>query len=1360
MKRLIPLLLSLVCGFAQAAGTVPNIFATMPSGNVAASTLDVNFALISNANTFSTYLTDTGGANAYVVAMPSGQTATLAAGLAVQFKASADNTGASTLNVAGTGVKNIVNFDGTALSAGQIKTGGIVAVQYDGAAYQLGSGGAIASSASTATKLTTGRTIGMTGDLTWTSPAFDGTANVTAVGTLATVNTNVGSFGSSTAIPTITANGKGQITAISDNVVIAPAGTLTGDLVVGSFNSGTGASPTTYWRGDMTWATPGGAGAPGGATTNIQVNDAGAFYGDAGLVYAKASGSVAMGVANTGTTQLSVSNSNAGAGANVQLAMGTTAGAFILQIPSSAAATAAFMAGPSGAGLDIYTVGANALGLGVNSTPTAIVINAAGTLTTIGNTLAMGANNITSTGSLGATGARLTKGWFADLEVTNAIVGGITGNAVTATTATNIAGGAGGSIPYQSAAATTALLANGTAGYVLTSQGTTLAPVWSAAGTGTVTHTLGNLISGNFVLGNGVADAKDAGWAIVPVVNGGTGVTTSTGTGAVVLNTSPTFTTTAGIGSSGTRSNPGDGILFKSYGAGNSYWLLNAATNFNSAVYFGDPASDTVGGIEYLHNGDILKLRVNSATALSIGSTGAVTIPGTLALSPMTSGSVLFAGASGVLAQDNANFFWDVTNHRLGIGNAAPGNKLDVRGGAYGNNQNFGIDIGTPTGANGWLGGMRIKSDAGGIQRLSIDSPSNATFGTTEAISISGGNVGINTASPSAKLSINGGLHVGGTSDPGDNNALIDGTLTSTSYLYPSAGIFMPENQVISWASSGGTQRATITGANTSEIVFTVGSFYTEKLRIGGVIQTNAPIRLNGTTSGYSQFQAPATGANISYTLPGADGSAGYVLVTDGAGVMSWTAGGSGTVTHTLGALTTGNFVLGNGGADVKDAGWAIVPVVNGGTALSTIANAAVLVTNSANTLTALTAGASQSIRRNTGNTAWEAYTSPWTYTNVPATASRHEHNITANLDPATDAVHIGDQSFGPLVIPGTAQLTAISRWGIQAIVGTSTTGGLSNTYIGAIPADALMSTSAAYLLTDHDSTQGGQNIGSWGAYIEARGSAGLTSTVGVTWGIELTTQNLSGTASIPITSNYYTGGRNISGMLIEAAGSSIGATTYNSSAAVVIGANLTFDGATTAGSFVVGDSYQIVTAGTTDFTLLGAANSNVGTKFTATGVGTGTGTASRIVEFNKGILFLDYSLATNNGNMEAIAMSANHQLTWTALGATTPVGRLSSDGTHLTWASNGTTPKVKAPQFESTIATGAAPLVIASTTRVANLQSQYAWGLGSHAGASDTTDPANSNVFLYWNTGTNKIEFWVDITCIFAANSVGVSAC
>lgn len=55
-------------------------------------------------------------------------------------------------------------------------------------------------------------------------------------------------------------------------------------------------------------------------------------------------------------------------------------------------------------------------------------LTSVGTLTslTMGGTLAMSTNSITITGSIGATGARVTKGWFTDLEVTNPIVGATT----------------------------------------------------------------------------------------------------------------------------------------------------------------------------------------------------------------------------------------------------------------------------------------------------------------------------------------------------------------------------------------------------------------------------------------------------------------------------------------------------------------------------------------------------------------------------------------------------------------------------------------------------------------------------------------------------------------------------------------------------------------------------------------------------------------------------------------------------------------------------------------------------------------------------------------------------------------------
>jgi len=51
----------------------------------------------------------------------------------------------------------------------------------------------------------------------------------------------------------------------------------------------------------------------------------------------------------------------------------------------------------------------------------------------------------------------------------------------------------------------------------------------------------------------------------------------------------------------------------------------------------------------------------------------------------------------------------------------------------------------------------------------------------------------------------------------------------------------------------------------------------------------------------------------------------------------------------------------------------------------------------------------------------------------------------------------------------------------------------------------------------------------------------------------------------------------------------------------------------TVAGSFVVGNTYQIVSVGSTDFTLIGASANTVGVIFNATGVGAGTGTAKLV---------------------------------------------------------------------------------------------------------------------------------------------------
>jgi len=80
----------------------------------------------------------------------------------------------------------------------------------------------------------------------------------------------------------------------------------------------------------------------------------------------------------------------------------------------------------------------------------------------------------------------------------------------------------------------------------------------------------------------------------------------------------------------------------------------------------------------------------------------------------------------------------------------------------------------------------------------------------------------------------------------------------------------------------------------------------------------------------------------------------------------------------------------------------------------------------------------------------------------------------------------------------------------------------------------------------------------------------------------------------------------------------------------------------TTAGAFVTGQAYEIVTAGNTNYTLIGSTNSTVGTYFVATGAGVGTGTA-RLVK--------THIVAISSGGT-ATAYSNDGGVTWTSGGA------------------------------------------------------------------------------------------------------------
>jgi hypothetical protein len=140
-------------------------------------------------------------------------------------------------------------------------------------------------------------------------------------------------------------------------------------------------------------------------------------------------------------------------------------------------------------------------------------------------------------------------------------------------------------------------------------------------------------------------------------------------------------------------------------------------------------------------------LTPNTATS------GAVTLAGTLGVgyggtgtaTAFTAGSVVFAGASGVYSQDNASLFWDDSNNRLGIGNTAPGYKLEVTGdlrlGGGGD-----LRLGSATGTTTSAGDSSIYNDANDLYLN--------TNNVTRMYIANGGNVGIGNTGPTYRLDV------------------------------------------------------------------------------------------------------------------------------------------------------------------------------------------------------------------------------------------------------------------------------------------------------------------------------------------------------------------------------------------------------------------------------------------------------------------------------------------------------------------------------------------------------------------------------------------------------------------------------
>jgi hypothetical protein len=83
------------------------------------------------------------------------------------------------------------------------------------------------------------------------------------------------------------------------------------------------------------------------------------------------------------------------------------------------------------------------------------------------------------------------------------------------------------------------------------------------------------------------------------------------------------------------------------------------------------------------------------------------------------------------------------------------------------------VTIGALPIAGGTMAGNIVMPDGGTIGQAA--GPLLNFDDTNNYLEITGANVGIGSTAPLSKLAINGGLHVGGDSDAGDNNLLVDG---------------------------------------------------------------------------------------------------------------------------------------------------------------------------------------------------------------------------------------------------------------------------------------------------------------------------------------------------------------------------------------------------------------------------------------------------------------------------------------------------------------------------------------------------------------------------------------------------------
>jgi hypothetical protein len=278
-----------------------------------------------------------------------------------------------------------------------------------------------------------------------------------------------------------------------------------------------------------------------------------------------------------------------------------------------------------------------------------------------------------------------------------------------------------------------------------------------------------------------------------------------------------------------------------------------------------------------------------------VGSVATLTIT-----TALTTGSVGFIGASGALLQDNANFFWDDSNNRLGLGTNAPTTAIDVFGSGI-----IGRLNGTSTN-NAFLGFANAGTNRWSIGNVQSDHRFRIynEAATSELFTIlPTGEIGIGIANPFANLHIDGGASV--------NRVIMDANINVAKIFS-----FRSDNSP-RWALRvDGTESGSNAGADFAIRRYTdAGAFIDAPLSI---TRSNGNIGIGGasgsdklTITGSFRTDLGASGTSAIFTGTGSN----FQINHDGTSTVNLINTGGGGYVFKAGNATTSIFTLSNAGA-------------------------------------------------------------------------------------------------------------------------------------------------------------------------------------------------------------------------------------------------------------------------------------------------------------------------------------------------------------------------------------------------------------------------------------------------------------